>query len=343
MDTLTQVTLGASIGELVLGSKLGKRAPLWGAALGTLPDLDVFAAAFLTESAQLGVHRGLSHSFLGAICGGLGLGYALSILHSDATWREWSLLSFLALLTHALLDSFTMYGTQLFKPFSNYPVALGSIFIIDPLYTLPLGGGLIAALFQRRLHWRRRLNAIGLCLSSAYLLLSAASYLHVRTAFTQALSDQGIAHQRLFVTPTPFNTVLWAGLAAKDDHLWTGLYSLFDEEPAIRFRRIERNTSLIADKITEEPVQRLLWFSRGYYQAERKDGKIFFSDLRFGRSDSWIDTTGSYIFVFRLVADPEDPSRVADFRQLDPFADADLPDLTRFWRRLKGNPDIENH
>ena len=344
MDTVTQITLGASVGELVLGKKVGHKAPLWGAAAGTLPDLDVFAAAFLSESAQLGVHRGFSHSLLFAVIGGVACGYLLAKLHRDATWREWGLLWFLGILTHALLDCFTMYGTQLFNPFSNYPVALGSIFIIDPLYTLPLSLGLIAALRQRQLHWRRRLNAIGLCLSTAYLLWSAASYLHVRAVFTKALDDQGIPHQRLFATPTPFNTVLWAGLAADGDHLWAGLYSLLDDEPSIRFRRIERNTQLIADHLTAPPIEKLLWFSRGYYQVEARDGALLFNDLRFGRSDSWLDSTGSYIFIFRLVDDPADPSRILDFQQQDTFAAREDGDIGRLfgllWRRMQGDKSL---
>ncbi len=340
MDTVTQIALGAAVGELVLGKKVGRKAPLWGAAAGTLPDLDVLAAAFLSESAQLGVHRGISHSLLFATVGGPAFGYALAKLHHGASWREWGLLCFLGLLTHALLDGFTMYGTQLFSPFSDYPVALGSIFIIDPLYTLPLGFGLIAALCQRQLQWRRRLNALGLCLSTAYLLWTAATYLHARTVFTHALAAQNIKQQQLFTTPTPFNTVLWAGLALDGDHLWAGLYSLLDDESGVYFRRIERNSHLIADKLTEAPIEKLLWFSRGYYQIEEKNDALYFNDLRFGRSDSYLDSTGSYIFVFRLMQDSTDPRRVVGFQQQSTFATGEDGAIDRafglLWRRIKG-------
>ncbi|MDE2699638.1 MAG: metal-dependent hydrolase, partial [Gemmatimonadota bacterium] len=141
MDSVTQIALGAAVGEKVLGKKVGNKAPLWGAALGILPDLDVLGAAFLSGTDQLGFHRWISHSLLFAVGGGLGIGWALSKLHRGANWREWSALAFWAILTHALLDCFTGYGTQLFSPFSNYPVAFGSIFVIDPLYTLPLAIG----------------------------------------------------------------------------------------------------------------------------------------------------------------------------------------------------------
>jgi inner membrane protein len=62
MDSLTQMVLGAAVGEAVLGRKLGNRAVLWGAIAGTVPDLDVIPGAFMSEIAGLGFHRGPTHS-----------------------------------------------------------------------------------------------------------------------------------------------------------------------------------------------------------------------------------------------------------------------------------------
>ncbi|MEO0878023.1 MAG: metal-dependent hydrolase, partial [Bacteroidota bacterium] len=45
MDSLTQITLGAAVGEVVLGKKAGNRAMVWGAIAGTFPDLDILANA----------------------------------------------------------------------------------------------------------------------------------------------------------------------------------------------------------------------------------------------------------------------------------------------------------
>lgn len=39
--------------------------------------------------------------------------------------------------THIFLDLLTGYGTQIFWPFVRTPLAIDSIFIVDPLYTLP--------------------------------------------------------------------------------------------------------------------------------------------------------------------------------------------------------------
>ena len=113
------------------------------------------------------------------------------------------------------------------------------------------------------------------------------------------------------------------------------------------FRRIERNSHLIADKLDQEPVQRLLWFSRGYYRVEDRADGLYFNDLRFGRSDSFLDSTGNYVFVFRLLQDPNDPTRVPDFRQTPPFEarEEDTFDariLSRLWRRIGGDKRAAN-
>jgi inner membrane protein len=62
MDSLTQIILGAAVGEAVLGRKVGNRAMLWGGLCGTLPDLDVFANAVSDPMSALAYHRAFTHS-----------------------------------------------------------------------------------------------------------------------------------------------------------------------------------------------------------------------------------------------------------------------------------------
>jgi inner membrane protein len=69
MDSLTQIVLGAAVGELVLGKKIGNRAMVWGAVGGTIPDLDVLGKFFLTNIDNLAFHRGFSHSIVFSLLG----------------------------------------------------------------------------------------------------------------------------------------------------------------------------------------------------------------------------------------------------------------------------------
>ena len=67
MDSVTQIILGAAVGEVVLGKKAGNRAMLWGAVAGTVPDLDIIANFVTDEMTALAFHRGLTHSLFFAV------------------------------------------------------------------------------------------------------------------------------------------------------------------------------------------------------------------------------------------------------------------------------------
>lgn len=95
MDSLTQITLGAAVGEVVLGKKAGNKAMLWGAIGGTLPDLDVFANLAADEISALAFHRAITHSLFFAVLAPLVLGWLVHRLYRDGPgvpwWRAWSL------------------------------------------------------------------------------------------------------------------------------------------------------------------------------------------------------------------------------------------------------------
>ena len=64
MDSLTQIVLGAAVGEAVLGRKVGNKAILYGAIAGTIPDLDTFAGSFVDTVTAIEIHRGFTHSIV---------------------------------------------------------------------------------------------------------------------------------------------------------------------------------------------------------------------------------------------------------------------------------------
>jgi len=64
MDSLTHIVIGAAIGELVLGKKIGNKAMLWGAIAATIPDLDVVCGPFVDPVRKIELHRGVTHSLL---------------------------------------------------------------------------------------------------------------------------------------------------------------------------------------------------------------------------------------------------------------------------------------
>lgn len=88
MDSLTQLTLGAAVGEAVLGKKIGNRAMLWGAFGGLLPDFDVFARFFMDDLGALAFHRGFTHSITFAIFTAAILAWLAQRLYQTETHRR---------------------------------------------------------------------------------------------------------------------------------------------------------------------------------------------------------------------------------------------------------------
>lgn len=341
MDTVTQITLGAAVGEAVLGKKIGNKAPLWGAIFGVLPDLDVLANPFVSEVQALAIHRGISHSLFFSVVAAPFFGWLLYRYYRDkknvTSWRDWSLLVFLVILTHIFIDVCTSYGTQVLQPFSNYSLSLNSIFIIDPFYTLPLMTGILTALFLRRDSAKRRwANSLGLVVSSLYLLAGFGIKAHVNAVFEQNFVARGMQPQQYMTTPAPFSIFLWTGYAEEDDTLYAGLYSIFDDNRKIDFQEVPQNEYLLAPYKDQLPVERIKWFSQGYYAAEQNSPALVVHDLRFGRSDLWLGNEAApFVWNYRLKFNA-DSTKVTGFKQQEPSFDARGEMWGRLFRRTFG-------
>lgn len=310
MDSLTQITLGAAVGEAVLGRKVGNKAILWGAIAGTIPDLDVAANFFTDEITALAFHRGISHSFFFAALAPFLLAWGTYHLYkrrgeysNRASYLEWVQLFFWAIITHPLLDSCTTYGTQLFQPFWDYRVAFNNISVVDPLYTLPFLVCVVLAMRFSRTHPRRALyNKLGLGLSSAYLLLTFAVKWHVDRVFERSLQEQSITYDRYMTSPTIFNNILWQGIAEGDTAFYHGMYSLFDRKASVEaFSVLPKNHHLLKGHETDRDIHILRWFSDGYYNVlVLPDGSMQLNDLRFGALSGRFKKSTDFVFRFVL-------------------------------------------
>ncbi len=268
MDSLTQLALGAAVGTAVMGRRAGARAALWGAVCGTLPDLDTLIA-YGDPVRDFTFHRAESHALFWLTLAALPLAALAHRLNGAVAghFRGWLLATWLALLTHPLLDAFTVYGTQLLLPFSDMPVGLGSVFIIDPLYTLPLVAGVVTALAAAR--WRPALalgaNAAGLAASTLYLAWSVTAQAHVTGVVHRSLAATPLSPGKVLVTPTPFNTLLWRVVVMDDGGYHEGFYSLLDGGRKLDFTAHPSQPSLLEPMQQDWTVRRLAWFSKGFY------------------------------------------------------------------------------
>lgn len=331
MDSLTQIVLGAAVGEAVLGRKIGNKAMLYGAIAGTIPDLDVFSSYFVDTVTALETHRGFTHSIVFSVLMGLGLGWLVSKWDATATRKEWSWLFFMALLTHPLLDAHTSWGTQLFWPL-DLRLAYKNIFVIDPLYTLPFMLFLLWAMFLPKTALKRRqLNRMGLMVSSCYMLVTIVLKGLSYQKFEQALVDQQIDYIELETKPSPLNTVLWTANIKKEQSFLIGDYSFFDSQP-ISFKSYPKNHHLIAHLKTNDKLNRLIAITEGWYTITQVNEQLYFNDLRFGLIAVG-EKQEQFVFSYLLTEEGEDlritevPKQITDGKTL----------VFALWERVKGN------
>jgi inner membrane protein len=299
MDSLSQIALGSAVAIGVMGRRTAVwKAATWGAVAGTLPDLDVVidhGDALL----NMVLHRAESHSLFWLTLFSPLLAWIVSRVHREAPlFRRWWLALWLVLITHPLLDAMTVYGTQLLLPFTNHPFGVGSMFIIDPAYTLLLVVGVVTALRMKDAARGLRWNAVGLVLSTAYLAWSVLAQEHVEQQARTSLREQGLSAEQVLVTPAPFQTLLWRVVALPDDpadpHFHEAYVSLFDGPAPVRFTAHDRGARLMATHGQAAPVSRLANFAGGFVKlSTTPDGQLRLTDLRMGQEPD-------YVFNFHL-------------------------------------------
>ena len=321
MDSVTQIVLGSTVALACAPKQLGKKAAIWGAVLGTLPDLDVLIPMG-DAVADFTYHRSFSHSLLVLTLLSPLFAWLIGRIH-DIAPRKLFTMVWLALITHPLLDSFTTYGTQLFWPLFDYPVSLSSVFIIDPFYTLPLLAFLIAGLrtkAQVKHHWL----AAGLAISTGYLFLGVGIKQWVESRVETSLQQQGIHSKRLFSTPAPFSLILWRAVAMEENGYREVYVSLFDKtlpEPGPLLPQYAG----IAEPLPElAAVERLRWFTHGFYKAELQNQQLVMTDLRMGMENN-------YVFSF-VIANCQADCVASEARGLEAKRDPAL--LGMVWQRM---------
>jgi len=282
--------LGAAIGDAGFGRRMGSRAVLFGAGMGLLPDLDLVSNA-LGDWTSLVHHRGWSHSLLvltlvSPLMGILGH----RIGRRETPYPAWTLLAFLALVTHPLLDACTSYGTMLLVPLTWKRFALDAVGIIDLFYSLPL---LVALIWSWRLRRRgssgHRITAAALALTTLFLVAGLGITATVASRARADLAGLGFETERIRATPPPFITPARHAVARDaDGNVMVAAVSLWSRRP-YRFLRIEQqHDPLIERALASREGEIFTWFAGGFTTArlerDARDGTavVHVDDHRYG-------------------------------------------------------------
>ncbi|MDX1445498.1 metal-dependent hydrolase [Lishizhenia sp.] len=280
MDSLSQIVLGAAVGEAVAGKQIGRKAPLLGAIFGTIPDLDVFLKYVIDGVIDQDLaHRGFSHSIVFALLLSVVTAPLLKkIFNTKISLFRLFNLAFLCTVTHPMLDAFTTWGTQFFWPFEDR-IALNSIFVIDPLYTLPfLALCLWAICLPKTSKRRRRLNYIGLVLSCGYLMITLA----IKETLYHKVSESQTELIQHEVKPMPLTSLYWTAILEKEKGFNIGYRNLLKDTNFVWEEYVPKNHHLLERYLSVKQIDKIKFLTKGYFAAKQQHDTLFVYDLKFG-------------------------------------------------------------
>lgn len=285
MDSLTQFMLGAAVGVAVSPLKTRRVAVIAG-ALATLPDLDI-VLNYGDELQNMIHHRGFSHSFLILSLLSLPLAWVLKKIQPKLalSFKHWFWLCFWVLNTHILLDSLTIFGTQVFFPSGVPSVMIGSMFIFDLFYTIPLLVAFVVLMRRRKppTWFSFSTNSLALSLSSTYLVLML---LLQQYAFANTPPPQNTEILNSFTMPTPSNGLIWRTVYIDKQHSYERFYNLVTKQhsPWITIAH-NKNNNVPKDRALKKIIAKYDYFAHGFYRLELIGDNMIISDKRMGRTD----------------------------------------------------------
>jgi inner membrane protein len=303
MDSITHIALGACIGEVFLGKKLGKRAMLWGALAQSAPDIDFVASFWMHTADDLLAHRGFTHSIVFAILITPLFALLADRWHRphDTSLKRFILFFGVEIFGHLFLDGFNNYGTGWLEPFTHQRFSFNAVYVADPLFSIWIVAGTLMMIFMKNDHRHRvKIVRYSISLSCLYLMFCIINKVNIDRQVRHAFERQNIPAKQYFTTPTALNNFLWYVVAGNDSGFYVGFRSILDRTDSVRFTYFPRNEHLLDSVDDREEVAKLKRFSQGFYTVEKSHDTLVMNDLRFGQIIGWKDPNEKFVFHYFL-------------------------------------------
>jgi inner membrane protein len=293
VDPVTHILLGASLGYVTFGRRLGRTAALAGGLAAFAPDADFFIRSAADPLVAIEHHRGFTHSLAFAPMGAA-IVAGLWLIRPSWRARRWFSLwlgCLVAYLSHVLLDASTSYGTQLLWPISRHRAGWDVISIIDPVFTFLLLIGLIWALARQR----NGPAAIALVMGGLYLGLGMAQHARACAAQQSLAAARGHTPERFEVMPTMANNIVWRALYLHDQRIFSDRIRVGWFSPAtvregwsLPLVREPDLSATESARNARRSFQRFAWFS-DYWVARSPADSSVLADMRYSLSAEAFD------------------------------------------------------
>ena len=283
MDPVSQGVVGAAAAQSV-SIKSIRAAGIVGLLSGMAPDLDVLLQSADDPLLFLEYHRQFTHAlvfipFGGFICALLTYRlYARRYLSFAQTYSACTI----GYATHGLLDACTSYGTQLLWPFSTTRIAWHNISIIDPLFTIPIVIGVIAAAIYNK----RRVSIAVLIWACVYLAVGMIQRERAEIAVTALAERRGHVATRIEAKPSFANLLVWKVIYQAGEYYYVDALRLstrVQHIPGVRVPvlNLQRDFPWLAGNSQQaRDVELFRWFSAGYLAKSSSDSDTII-DMRY--------------------------------------------------------------
>ena len=339
MDPLSQAMIGSGLAGSAAKRDTIRTAVLCGALGGMAPDLDIFIRSQTDPLMAIEYHRHFTHSlFFIPFGGALVAALIWLVFYRKSNLSFWKIYLFttLGFATHGLLDACTSYGTRLLWPLSNVRVGWNIISIIDPLYTLPLVGFVIAACVRKSV----RIMQIGLAVSLLYLGYGALKHAQVNDIVHDLAESRGHGVERILLNPTIGNNRLWRTVYQYRGRYYIDAVLVPPFEPHAIHEgssvvTIDKNVvfpSLSVDSVQRRDIKRFAYFSQDFIYMH-PDNPFIIADLRYGTLP--YDTQS----LWGIEVNPPIANQHVKFARLRNFNDEHYD---TFWDMLTGDFDYSS-
>ncbi|MEN1970195.1 metal-dependent hydrolase [Lentibacillus sp. N15] len=283
MDTGTHIVMGIALGGLAtLDPTVHNDPTLFHAVLvGTIvgshaPDFDTILK-MKSNAVYIRNHRGATHSVPAILMWGILIAGIIHAFVPQVNLFHLWLWTFLAVITHVLVDIFNAYGTQAYRPFTHRWVAHGFINTFDPYIFLLHIAGIIA--------WILGANPgyTWIIVYTVILLYYIKRYLDKRE-IVKKIYDYFPDTQKIATSPTIKHNI-WRVAITTDDHFYVGSVENGHIQIVDEFKKIPLpNTKQMQIAQKDVNVDAFLSFSP-VYRWEINDfddfTEIRFIDLRY--------------------------------------------------------------
>ena len=331
MDPLSQATLGAAAAQSLIKKPDLARIALIGALAGLAPDLDVLIQSSTDPLLQLEYHRQFTHSLIFIPVGALLCAIAFwPFMRRHMSFKAIWLTALAGYATHALLDACTTYGTLLLWPFSDARIAWNTISVIDPVFTLPLLGFVIAAGVKKS----QFIGRLGMAWVALYLSIGVIQEERAIAAGEALAADRGHAPAVVSAKPSFGNLLLWKTVYEYDDHFWVdavragGNVTIIEGDHVARLNLQSSFPWLDTDSQQARDVERFRWFSNDYLAID-SDDPFLIVDMRYSHLPNEIKG----LWGIRLDPDASADEHVTWIARRS----ADSERFEQLWAMLKGN------